>query len=276
MTRENPDTFAQLYVYDRKSLLSAFSDCLTPLCGEGGEWRLKVLTKEGIKQIKKRKALAEVFDKVATAFPDGFNQLEIVGLGSSELLANEISQIKFAYTPSPLNKDWAPIGDVQREGYTRPTWHRIISLSSREGFVFGHRLKRHPGFLSIEVSYPNEKRGASRERLLQLFRGMIRAVGVEYNKGYIGYIDPRPLMPAATVMGGRVTDAPRMDTFFDMPHMMVFGPSAVLDKYASAMCAAYPKLDMITELIGSATVVAFKDLAEVSRVYSPELHSVHP
>lgn len=276
MSKENPNICAQLYVYERKSLLPLLLRCITALCSDGGEWSLKGLSTSGVKHIKKYKSLTDLFGKIPAKFPNGFNQLEIVESGSSELLAKRISAVKFVYTPSPSNKDWAQIGEVQSEQYTRPVRQMLMSLLTLEDFVSIKRLKRHPGFLSIKVWSDEAKDRVSRKTVLRLFKGMIHAVADEYSDGYIGYIDPRLVPPADSLMGGKIDQAQRMDAFLDMPHMVVFGPNAILQKYAGDMIASYPKLDMISETVGSATIVAFKDREEISKVYLPEWHFLHP
>ncbi|MFZ6765910.1 hypothetical protein ACO0LM_02410 [Undibacterium sp. Di26W] len=67
-----------------------------------------------------------------------------------------------------------------------------------------------------------------------------------------------------------------MDTAFDQPHIVVFGPAKVVDKYASDILKACPKIDMITEAIGAAHIVAFKDRKETSKLHLPEWHEFEP
>lgn len=275
MSKESP-IYAQLYVYDRKSLLPALLRSFIALCGDSGIWNLTGLSKDGVKQIKKSTSLTEIFGKIATAFPDGFNQLEIVGTGSNKTLAKQIPKTKITYMPSPLNKDWAPIGNnLSPDQYTRPTWLMLMSLSTRESPA-SMRVKRQASFLSIEVANLDGPLGVSRKRLSQLFDGMIQTIGEEYTKGYIGYIDPWPVVTAATVMGGQKDQMERMDVYFDKPHLVVFGPSAILQKFADDTAASVSKLDVTSEAIGSATVVAFKDLEEASKAYLPEWHFRNP
>ncbi len=265
----------QLYIYDNKSLYPAFQRYLAALCGEGGEWSMKGLSKAGVKDIKKRKSIADIFGKIPTTFPNGVNELRIMGSGSSELMVKNMLEVAIDYAPSPLNEDWAKFGEIQFEEYTGPIRRALRGLESRESSVTLKNIQRHPGFLSIIVTAAVEPQSLTRKFIIQLFQNMIRTISTDYTDGYIGYIDLSRTMPAAEVMGN-VGFARGLDKFLDKPHAMVFAPQALLQRYEMDVRAAYPKLDILSEKIGSAMIVAFKDREELAEILMPEWHLVHP
>lgn len=276
--RKNTDVYAQIYVYDRKPVLDKFLKRLIALCGDEGEWVLTGISMLGRKRFAKIKSLTKVFEKLRATFPDGINEFEIVGQKADELDRNGFSKVTINCALSPLNKDWGAMGEVDTDRYTRPVVRELWSLRSKEGFVFHNGFKRYPVTLEIQFSYGEESAPVSRKVLIDLFAKMIQAWSGEYSKNYIGYIDakPFPMSSAMALIGGNLFKSTRMDATLDQPHIVVFGPPKVIDRYASDVLKACPKIDMITETIGAANLVAFKDWQETSKLHLPKWHEYEP
>ena len=271
-----PTVFLQAYVYDRASILPFFSESLQTLFGDVGTWTCAGITRNGIKKLTSNKSIVDCLSKVKDTFPQGFNELEITGKNWEWPHGRPALSASITFHPSPLNKDWATIGEIQPDEYTRPTRQRLWSLQSDEESVVSHKLKRDPVFISIVVKYPTETKSSTRKTILKEFGGFINLIGAKYQKGFIGFIDPLELMPARTIIGGMPDKSVRMDLRFDQPHMITFGPQSVLSEFYDDVIAEYPKIDAITEDIGSCKVVAFKDWAELKQIDLPKWYDVHP
>ena len=262
--------FGQLYIYDRKSLLPTLLRCLIGLCGDEGEWSLSVISRVGAKKIGKRKTLSDAFEKLTAAFPGGFNHIEITGKEMPALLGKGISHVKIEYEVNPLNRDWAPIGQFDHEGFARPLRNLLTGLQSLEKYIQSNKRKRCPLFVRIELWFADEMRNSlsiSRQDIVDAFRGLIQSMDGEFSKNYIGFIDPGPMNKSL---------CSNIDTHFDRPHMVTFGPRAVVEKYAHDVGETKTELDIETEEIGAVILVAFKDWKEVSKVYLPKWHEHHP
>lgn len=268
--------FLQAYVYDRTSILPFFAQSLRALFGDSGTWTCAVLSGEGIKKLTSKKSIADCLSKVRESFPQGINQLEITGKNWNWPHGRPALSATILFEPSLLNKDWASVGEIQPSDHARPTLRKLWSVESHEGYVLGNKLKRDPVFISIVVKYPTDSKVSTRKTVLTEFEGFIQAIGSAYEKGYIGFIDPRELMPAKTIIGGQPKKSVRMDLKFDMPHMITLGPQSVMGQFHDDIVAQYPKIDLLSEDIGSCKVVAFKDRGELEEIDLPKWHDLHP
>ncbi|MFZ6722665.1 hypothetical protein [Undibacterium sp. Ji49W] len=276
MKETNPNIYAQFYIYERKTLFPFLLEFLVSLCGDEGVWNYKGLSKAGVKKAKK-KTLTDIFSHFRKTYPDGINRLEISGKGIRKLLPEELENIKMTIEPSPLNEDWAAIEKFDFVDYTRPVGKELFSLGTREGYVFFNRLKRDPVSIFIEIRLVDETQKISSDNMIELFSGFFTMIGNKYVEGYIGYIDNGYSFNARTRMvGTEKKKAVRMDENFDKPHMAIFGSSKVIQRYVADVRNAYLDINMITETFGSASIVAFKNKAEVKEINMPEWHQCHP
>lgn len=258
----------QAYVFDRASILPVFAQCLQAVFGDTGTWTCACISKAGIKKITSKKSIIDCLSKVREAIPQVFNQLEIVGKDWGWSSERQALSATIMFEPSPLNKDWAPVGEMIMTGHTRPILKRLHSFYAREEILEG-KVKRDPVSISILLKYAMESKPSTRRVLLREFSGFIELMGSKFKKNYIGFIDPLECKSARTDVGPAVD---RLDVRFNAPHMITFGPPAVVGKYGGDIAAKYPKFDLLIEDIGGCKVVALKDRRQQDLIELPKWH----
>lgn len=261
-------TFAQLFIYEQRSLASMYGALLRAVCGGVCKTSVAVSSRDGIKRVKAVDGVDNAIERLNAAIQKGFNQFEVVGKSNVGSMA-----FRFSCELSPLNADWSKIGEIGADRKCTQQELRLLwSSQSKEDYLRINKLSRDAVFISIESVWEGLDIRQGGKSLVDGFASLLSVTDAVLTRNYIGFIDFSPAMPATIALSGQPEHSKRIDSHFDRPHLVVFGPRLVMKKYIADIRELPAKPKFGTKALGKSDVVWFTDVQQLAKVDLPKWH----
>ena len=221
---------------------------------------------------KKNIASVDINNFLMARYADGLNLLVVRAEGDLEIDDGISGKVSVSLLPSPLDEIWSPIGKNFPTSKSHTQNSTLRSLGSHEGFVFGRGIKDYPNIFLISVK-TQQVENVSSEQLHQFSVALAKSLdGVDR---WLGILDAESYVvafPIAEMLVANPETATKMDNFFFLPHLAVFGNSDVIDVYADDIQKSFPKVALQKTNLNKSTVISLKTWEDRDEIFLPRWH----